>query len=136
MLSYFIHFPYFPLSFTFKIFKILSCSYVFFIVFHIFPWRICPSIYLVIISKLLNKHSCLLYKHLLNFTSWYTLNIYFLWKLTYLEDTLTLRVQKFELPVNITCRHKTPMISARKILIHVMANCNVDLCIYASDIIF
>ena len=40
-------FPYFPLYFTFKIFKILSFL-------------------------------CILYKHLFNFTSWHTLNIFFI----------------------------------------------------------
>ena len=34
--------------------------------------------YNVLINQLLNKHGRLLYKHLLNFTSWHTLNIFFI----------------------------------------------------------
>ena len=34
--------------------------------------------YYVLINQLLNKHGRLLYKHLLNFTSWHTLNIFFI----------------------------------------------------------
>ena len=37
---------------------------------------ILSPIYLVLISKLLKKHCRLLCKHLLNFTSWHTLNIF------------------------------------------------------------
>ena len=35
------------------------------------------SIYLVLISKLLNNHSRLIHKHLLNFKSWHALNTFF-----------------------------------------------------------
>ena len=56
----------------------LSFFMYFFIVFHIFTLRI-YSIYLVLIIKLLNKHSRLLYKHLLNLANFKK------YKLAYLE---------------------------------------------------
>ena len=77
ILSYFFFFPYFL---ALKYSKFYHFLMFFFQSFPHFSIKNVPLILNLpcIISKLLNKHSRLLYKHLLNFTSWHALNIFFI----------------------------------------------------------